>query len=146
MNKSLLLRSVLVLGFWGSAAVALGADGGSLRGDGDIWSATDEVARWQERDPIPRDYVQQPPMVPHAIEGYTINLKVNKCLTCHSWANYREKNATKISQTHFADRDGNDLANVSARRYFCTQCHTPQTDAKPLVSNEFQPLQAVGRR
>ena len=58
-----------------------------------------ELKQWQpDRDPIPRDYVQQPPLIPHSIEGYVINVKSNKCLTCHSWANYKEAGATKISQ------------------------------------------------
>jgi cytochrome c-type protein NapB len=26
---------------------------------------------------------------------------------------------------------------VSPRRYFCTQCHVVQTDAKPLVGSDF---------
>ena len=25
----------------------------------------------------------------------------------------------------------------------CTQCHVPQANAKPLVENEFKPLQAI---
>jgi len=103
---------------------------------------------WQEDgEPITRDYVQQPPLIPHKITGYKINLKFNKCLTCHSWANYKEFGATKISQTHFEDRDKNVLANISARRYFCTQCHVPQMSAQPLVENEFKPIQAIsGKR
>ncbi len=103
--------------------------------------------KWQQdRDPITRDYVQQPPLIPHNTTGYKINLKFNKCLTCHSWANYKEAGATKISQTHFEDRDKHVLANVSARRYFCTQCHVPQADTQPLVENEFEPLQAISGR
>jgi cytochrome c-type protein NapB len=102
------------------------------------------MTRW-ERDqaPIARAFVHQPPLIPHTVEGYTVNLKVNKCLTCHSWSNYQQAKATKISQTHFTDRDGNDLASISARRYFCTQCHVPQADANPLVENTFTP--AIGR-
>ena len=87
--------------------------------------------------------MQQPPLIPHQIDGYKINQKFNKCLTCHSWANYRESGATKISQTHFEDRDANVLANISARRYFCTQCHVPQVNARPLVGNTFEPIQAI---
>ena len=64
-------------------------------------------------------------------------------MSCHSWSNYREAGATKISQTHFEARDKNLLANVSARRYFCTQCHVPQVDAKPLVENVFEPVTAI---
>lgn len=118
----------------------------SLRG----YTALDEDSKvpvqknWQrDRDPIVRDYVQQPPLIPHKTKGYKINLKFNKCLTCHSWANYKEAGATKISQTHFEDRDKNVLANVSARRYFCTQCHVAQVDAPPLVDNTFLPIQAI---
>lgn len=92
---------------------------------------------------IPRDYVQQPPLIPHKIEGYLITPKANKCLSCHSWANAKESMATKISQTHFEDRDKNVLANVSARRYFCVQCHVPQVNAPPLVENTFKPITAI---
>lgn len=118
----------------------------SLRGpnalDAESHAAT--TKRWEpDHASDTRDYVHQPPLVPHAIEGYTINLKFNKCLTCHSWANYKKAGAVKISQTHFSDRDGNDLANISARRYFCTQCHVPQVDASPLVENTFQPVGAI---
>lgn len=103
-------------------------------------SETPEIKQWQDTDPQPRQFIQQPPVIPHAIEGYVINQKFNKCLTCHSWANYKESGATKISLTHFSDREGHDLANVAARRYFCVQCHVPQTDAKPMVENDFTPV------
>ena len=93
--------------------------------------------------PIPRDFVQQPPLIPHDTKGYQINLKFNKCLTCHSWANYEQSGATKISQTHFTNREGVEMANVSAARYFCTQCHVPQRDVRPLVDNEFEPVPAL---
>jgi cytochrome c-type protein NapB len=103
--------------------------------------------RWQrDREPIPRDYVMQPPLIPHSIEGYKVNRKFNKCLTCHSWANYKQSGATKISQTHFEDRDKHVLANVAARRYFCTQCHVSQVEANPLVGNSFTPVKSlIGR-
>jgi cytochrome c-type protein NapB len=97
----------------------------------------------KDEEPIARDYVQQPPLIPHTIKNYRINLKSNKCMSCHSWSNYRKSNATKISQTHFEDRDEQVLANVSARRYFCTQCHVPQVNAKPLVENDFQPVDSI---
>jgi cytochrome c-type protein NapB len=144
----MVLGGVLLLGVFGSASLMAADKVVSLRGDQDISEASQsvELKHWQDRDPIPRDYVQQPPLIPHTNEGYVINLKFNKCLTCHSWANYKQAKATKISQTHFSDREGNDLANVSARRYFCTQCHVPQADATPLVENTFAPLPAVSGR
>lgn len=105
------------------------------------------IQRWQDdNEPIQRAYIQQPPLIPHTIERYTVNLKVNKCLTCHSWANYRESGATKISQTHFENREGESLSNISARRYFCVQCHVPQINASPLVRNEFQSVQGISGR
>ncbi len=94
--------------------------------------------------PIPRDYVQQPPLVPHKVEGYEVSINFNKCMDCHSWSRYQEAGATKVSLTHFKDRDGGELSNISPRRYFCLQCHVPQTDAKPLVENTFRP--ATGLR
>ncbi len=107
-------------------------------------SAAPESKRWeQDRSPIPRDFIQQPPLIPHSTKGYHINLKFNKCLTCHSWVNARESGATKVSLTHFKDRDGIELANVSASRYFCTQCHVSQRDTAPLVENVFEPVKVL---
>jgi nitrate reductase (cytochrome), electron transfer subunit len=94
--------------------------------------------------PMPRDYVQQPPLVPHKVEGYEISLNFNKCMDCHSWTRHRAAGATKISLTHFRDRDANELSSVAPRRYFCLQCHVPVTDAQPLVENTFTP--ATGLR
>lgn len=94
----------------------------------------------QERDhgPADRDFVQQPPLVPHTIQGYQITANYNKCMDCHAWQKTKTSGATKVSVTHFRTREGQELDNISPRRYFCTQCHVPQTDAKPLVDNTFQ--------
>ena len=91
-----------------------------------------------DQAPIERDFVQQPPLIPHKIEGYEVTINFNKCMDCHAWSRYKESGATKVSLTHFKDRDGGELSNISPRRYFCMQCHVPQTDAKPLVANKFQ--------
>jgi len=90
-----------------------------------------------------RSYPEQPPLIPHKIDGYQIHSKVNKCLDCHA------REATEISQapmasvTHFMNRDGQVLAEVSPRRFFCTQCHVTQHDARPLVGNTFQDSSSV---
>ncbi|MCC7487216.1 MAG: nitrate reductase cytochrome c-type subunit [Burkholderiales bacterium] len=107
-------------------------------------SNADSLRTERDRPPIPRDFVQQPPLIPHTTRGYAITQNFNKCMDCHSWSRYQETGATKISLTHFKDRDGRELSNVSPRRYFCTSCHVPQTDAKPLVANQFKP--ATGLR
>lgn len=118
----------------------------SLRGSTDIDAASNAVdikRNINDKGPIARDYLQQPPLIPHKIDGYTINMKFNKCLTCHSWANYQKSGSTKVSQTHFSGRDGEVLSNISPRRYFCVQCHVPQADAVPLVENQFEPVSTI---
>jgi nitrate reductase cytochrome c-type subunit len=84
-----------------------------------------------------RNYPEQPPTIPHHIRDYRINLNTNKCLTCHSRKATADSQAPMVSITHFMDRDGQFLATVSPRRYFCTQCHVPQLQAPPLVENTF---------
>ena len=93
----------------------------------------------RDQPPLPRDFVQQPPLIPHQIKGYNITKNFNKCLDCHAWSRAKETGATKISVTHFKTREGEELTSVSPRRYFCNQCHVPQSDAKPLVGNTFKP-------
>lgn len=118
----------------------------SLRGAREVQSASQEPEVEKviaDQRPIKRDFVQQPPLIPHKIEGYRVSKNYNKCLGCHSWANYKSAGATKISPSHFVDRDGNELTNLAPRRYFCTQCHVTQVDAPPLIENTFQPVQAI---
>jgi len=90
-----------------------------------------------------RNYPDQPPIIPHKTDNYQIDLDANKCLTCHSRTAVEVSQAPMISVTHFMDREGQTLATVSPRRYFCTQCHVTQTDAKPLVVNNFVDVDAV---
>ena len=113
----------------------------SLRGDTPIEKTpeADMYKPMKDREPIPSEFVQQPPLSPHTIRDYQITKNFNKCMDCHSWTRYKEFNTTKVSLTHFKDRDGKELSNISPRRYFCTQCHVPQADAKPLVENTFKP-------
>ena len=140
----LLISASVLITLTGSISNA--AEVKSLRGDSEINADSNkpEIKKnINDKGPITREYLQQPPLIPHKTTGYTINLKFNKCLTCHSWANYQQAGATKVSQTHFTGRDGDIQSNVAPRRYFCTQCHVPQADAKPLVENDFQPVQAI---
>lgn len=80
---------------------------------------------------------KQPPLIPHPIDKYSIDLRQNGCLKCHSPATYEIAKAPKVGDSHFYDRDGNRLENVAPRRYFCTQCHAAQAGAIPLVDNQF---------
>lgn len=92
---------------------------------------------------VMRNYPDQPPVIPHSIRDYQIDRNSNKCLTCHSRSYTQGSQAPMISITHFMDRDGSILATVSNRRYFCTQCHVPQTTADPLVQNKFEDIDQI---
>ena len=91
-----------------------------------------------------RNYPEQPPIIPHSIENYQLTLKTNRCLDCHRRQYTEGSGAPMISITHFMDRDGQVLADVTPRRYFCTECHVQQTDARPLVPNTFKDMLLVG--
>ena len=84
-----------------------------------------------------RNFPEQPPVIPHAIDGYQLTQHTNRCMLCHSRSAAETFQAPMVSVTHFMDRDGQVLAEISPRRYFCVQCHVVQTDARPLVENGF---------
>jgi cytochrome c-type protein NapB len=90
-----------------------------------------------------RNYPEQPPIIPHSIENYQLTLKTNRCLDCHRRQFTEGSGAPMISVTHFMDRNGQVLADVTPRRYFCTECHVQQTDAQPLVPNTFKDMVLV---
>ncbi len=92
---------------------------------------------------VMRNYPEQPPVIPHSIEGYQLSLNANRCLECHRRQFTESSGAPMISTTHFMDRDFQVLADVAPRRYFCLQCHVPQTDAEPLVENDFVDMSKI---
>ena len=93
-----------------------------------------------------RNYPEQPPVIPHSIDGYQIDINGNKCLSCHARARTGESQAPMVSITHFRDRDGQFLASVSPRRFFCTECHVPQHVVTPPVTNDFIDIDAMFSR
>jgi len=94
----------------------------------------------------PRNYPEQPPVIPHTTEGYEISANANKCLSCHARTRVRESQAPMVSITHFSDRDGQYLASISPRRYFCTQCHVPQHNVRVPVENDFVDIDSLLKR
>jgi cytochrome c-type protein NapB len=90
-----------------------------------------------------RNYPMQPPIIPHTIRGYEVNKNNNKCMSCHSRQRTEESQAPMVSVTHYMNRDGNFLAEISPRRYFCNQCHVTQLDADPLVENTFVDMHSL---
>ncbi|HEY9344803.1 MAG TPA: nitrate reductase cytochrome c-type subunit, partial [Inquilinus sp.] len=57
---------------------------------------TDDVRRM-------RNYPEQPPVIPHSIEGYQLTLNTNRCLDCHKREFTEGSGAPMISVTHFMD-------------------------------------------
>jgi cytochrome c-type protein NapB len=99
-----------------------------------------EIHGVEEGRAFTRNYRQQPPLIPHRIDKYEIDLKTNQCMSCHDWPFNTQFNAPKVSETHYIDRAGNRLDDVARTRWFCTQCHVPQTDAPELITNTFAPV------
>lgn len=93
-----------------------------------------------------RAYTSQPPTIPHSIEKYEITRNVNFCMYCHSRVRNEEFGAPMVSATHYMDRDHDYLAEISPRRYFCTQCHVVQTDAPVPVDNTFEDVYDIVMR
>ncbi|NKC14732.1 MAG: nitrate reductase cytochrome c-type subunit; periplasmic nitrate reductase electron transfer subunit [Gammaproteobacteria bacterium] len=90
-----------------------------------------------------RNYPEQPPLIPHKSEHYQIDMRINQCLGCHRRTAVGQSQAPMLSITHFMDRDGQFLASVSPRRYFCNQCHVSQHETEPLVGNTFVDIDSL---
>ncbi|MGB5831556.1 MAG: nitrate reductase cytochrome c-type subunit [Thiohalocapsa sp.] len=123
-----------------AAAVCQAEDVSSLRGH----ALTDESDQVQNKSTLAMPggfnvaWEEQPPMIPHPTDKYSIDLRQNGCLKCHSPATFEAAKAPMVAESHFVDRDGNRGERVASRRYFCTQCHARQAGAMPLVENVFQ--------
>jgi cytochrome c-type protein NapB len=150
MNRALSLAPLAAVPFLVAGALAQvggpGRDAPRLRGPEPFTrevpappmqrQITDDVRRR-------RNYPDQPPLIPHSIEGYALDLNANKCLSCHSRRFTEQSQAPMISVTHYQDRDGNFLGGLAPRRYACLACHVPQTTAPPLVENRFTDMDAL---
>ncbi|MGE3626900.1 MAG: nitrate reductase cytochrome c-type subunit [Hyphomicrobiales bacterium] len=105
----------------------------------------DPIPRWIVDDVRKmRAYPEQPPIIPHSIEGYQLSVNANRCMSCHKREFTEGSGAPMISVTHYMTREGQMLADVSPRRYFCTACHVPQADTAPLVGNTFIDMSELG--
>ncbi|MCW2273697.1 nitrate reductase cytochrome c-type subunit [Rhodoblastus acidophilus] len=78
------------------------------------------------------DVEPKPPLVPHATADHKITRDRNDCLTCHQAPANEMAGAKAVSDSHYVHRNGERLEKILATRAFCTQCHTPAPDAKPL--------------
>src|SRR5690625_2848042 len=91
----------------------------------------------------PRNWPQQPPVIPHSIRAIQATKNVNQCLGCHSRAATHLSGAPMVSTTHFHDRDGQAWADGTPRRYFCVKCHVPQATTRPAKISTFQSIDQV---
>ena len=92
---------------------------------------------------VRRNYPDQPPLIPHAIEGYALDLNANKCMSCHA------------RQVHRAEPGADDQRHAlpgprrqHARRPGATPLCLPRLpraadDAQPLVENRFTDMDAL---
>ena len=138
----LLLIAVLLLPLGLAAEQSIDA----MRGEVSLTDqpAAPRMAETENRDlRRARAYPMQPPTIPHKIDGYQVDKRHNRCLSCHNRTRIEVSQAPMVSVTHYMDRDGNFLASVSPRRYFCNQCHVVQTNARPLVENTYQDIDTV---
>ena len=148
MNFSTLQASALSrIAIIGISLLGVSFDGSageyqSLRGSAaaEADSLKPSLNKWShDSERIPREFAGQPPLIPHSIIGYKIDLRSNKCLSCHSVKNYEENDARRIGITHLFTRNRKRAEVIAPSRYFCTQCHVAQIEAKPLVENLFEP-------
>ena len=94
---------------------------------------------------LPRAYPGAPAQIPHDIESFLpVTTKNNACKMCHHNPAMMGKKvkgqATAIPASHYTDlrhAPGKVTTELIGARYVCTQCHVPQANVKPLVTNTF---------
>ncbi|SNS51730.1 nitrate reductase cytochrome c-type subunit [Tropicimonas sediminicola] len=142
MNKPILAGAFALTASLALVGAALAQSAGglsTLRGASVEDPVAVEQVFQQETQRFNREYRQQPPLIPHSIDQYQIDLRANQCLSCHDWTNAGDRGAPTLSMTHYLDRDGNEMDHVAGTRWFCNQCHVPQANAPELVENTFEP-------
>lgn len=90
---------------------------------------------------VRRSHPDQPPVIPHRVDGYQVDRNFNKCLDCHARERTELSKAIPVSRTHYVDRAGKVLDRVSTRRYFCQQCHVAQEAVMPAIGNTYRGAQ-----
>ncbi|TVQ88107.1 MAG: cytochrome C [Chromatiaceae bacterium] len=90
-----------------------------------------------------RSYPEQPPVIPHSIRDYQIDINFNTCMTCHSRTQSPRTGSIAASVTHYYNRAGQPLGAVSPRRYFCLQCHVSQHEIDRAVESTFRDMEQL---
>lgn len=88
-----------------------------------------------ETTPLDRVYEGAPPLIPHNVEGLSVDRSTNDCLDCHLEGDEVDDGhvATAVPRSHFINEFTNEALEgmVVGMRYNCIQCHVPQADAQP---------------
>ena len=149
MRSPALLLALLCAGLLGAGAARTAPLVDAMRGSTPVGeTTTPPPMQTVENKDLRRQraYSMQPPTIPHKIDGYQIDRNFNRCLACHAREQAAESQAIPLSVTHYMDRSGNVLGEISPRRYFCNQCHVPQIEGKVLVDNSFRDVSEVLRK
>lgn len=103
-----------------------------------------------EVDGLPRAFPGAPPQVPHEmasmlpLQYFGDSLKEgNQCLDCHDKPRHIGKKSSRrspMSKSHYNAVGPQKSWKISGTRFNCNQCHTPVSDAKPLVASTFMRL------
>lgn len=105
-------------------------------------SIVPKVAQWPKEvagtsKVLPRAYDKAPPNISHSLEGMMINKATNSCLTCHEKTVAVAAKFPAMPVSHYTSVKGKEQNEYYKGRYYCNVCHTPLSDAKPLVKNSF---------
>ena len=89
---------------------------------------------------IPRSFKEEPPLIPHSIDGFDeITATGNACLDCHISDTFNGKKMPRVGQSHLRKPASVGAApELNMQRWQCNSCHVAQTDARPLVGNDFK--------
>ncbi|XNM81149.1 nitrate reductase cytochrome c-type subunit [Escherichia coli] len=100
----------------------------------------------KEQERMPLNYVNQPPMIPHSVEGYQVTTNTNRCLQCRGVESYRTTGARVSVLLTLWTATAKWAREVAPRRYFCLQCHVPQADTAPIVGCLLPHQKVTGNR
>lgn len=152
MKKTILIATAVLLGIGSSGVFAdeamnelnLGLEHNNVLNTPTPQAPTYPSVRPGKSDRLPKSYATAPPQIPHGIADYLpITADDNSCLDCHDrrrllgkqWKKGKKVPMPDDHYGSFAKKGGSD--EVAGSRYTCTQCHTPLSDATPLVKSTF---------
>ncbi|MDX1631232.1 MAG: nitrate reductase cytochrome c-type subunit [Thermoanaerobaculia bacterium] len=89
---------------------------------------------------------EMPPVIPHGVQDFLpLELDANFCVGCHGIEEAEEGDPTPIPESHYVDNRNapeKTKEEIVGSRYYCLSCHVAQSEAEPLVENEFDPVKA----